>query len=194
MHISQGQQRAAGAIVDLIANRIGSERAVHPETAVTCAARLAGSLLLRSFGLKLESFAPGSVLLSNEANERGPQLMGILGGALQSMGVALDKTKLGGDSAMRGQAPKLTLVESLELLQDDAMRIANECGLGPEEGAQAAALATAFIVRECAKDIGGEVGFNAAAYGFIEGCKTVPPAQRLAVAAPKDKKPWYKPW
>lgn len=194
MHISQGQQRAAGAIVDLVASRIGSERAVHPETAVACAARLAGSLLLRSFGLKLDDFAPGSVLLSNEANERGPQLIGILGGVLQSLGVALDKTKLGGENSMRGQTPRFTLVESLDLLQDDAVRLAKECGLGLEEGAQAAALATAFIVRECAKDIGGEVGFNAAVYGFIEGCKTVPPSLRPAAASPKNKRPWYKSW
>lgn len=181
-------------MVDLIANRVGSERAVHPETAIACAARLAGSLLLRSFGLKLEGFAPGAVLLSNEANGRGPQLIGILGGALQNMGVALDQTKLGGDNSMRGQAPKFTLVESLGLVQDDALRIANECGLGLEEAAQAAALATAFIVQECAKDIGGEVGFNAAVYGFIEGCKTVPPSLRSEVATPKDKRPWYKLW
>jgi hypothetical protein len=35
---------------------------------------------------------------------------------------------------------------------------------------------TAFIVSEGAGNIGPEVGFSIAAYGFIEGCKTVPPA------------------
>ena len=99
MHISQGQHSAAGSIVDLVASRIGSERAVHPETAIACAARLAGSLLLRSFVLKLDDFAPGSVLLSEEANKRGPQLISILGSVMQSMGVTLDKTQLGGEDS-----------------------------------------------------------------------------------------------
>ena len=95
---------------------------------------------------------------------------------------------------MRGQTPRLTLIESLDLLQDDAVRIATDCGLRLEEGAQAAAIATAFVVSQCAKDIGGEVGFNAAVYGFIEGSKTVPPLLRPSAALPKNKKPWYKPW
>ena len=55
------------------------------------------------------------------------------------------------------------------------MSIARANGLELKEAAHAAAMATAFIVKECAKDIGAETSFNIAAYGFIEGCKTVPP-------------------
>jgi hypothetical protein len=192
--MSQSQQSAAGSMVDLVAARIGNGRAVHPETAIACTARIAGSLLLRSFSLKLEDFPPGSVLLSEEANVQGPQLIGILGSALQSRGVTLDKTKLGGTDSLRGQTPKFTLMESLDLLQDDALRIARDCGLSLAEAAQAAAVATAFVVSECARDIGGEVGFNVAVYSFIEGCKTVPPLLKSDALPTKEKKPWYKPW
>lgn len=82
---------------------------------------------------------------------------------------------VGGESANRGEEPMLSLVQSLELLQEYAMRIASNHGLGLQEVAQAGAMATAFIVRECSNDIGGEVGVNVATFGFIEGCKTVPP-------------------
>jgi hypothetical protein len=194
VEISKAQNEAAGEMIDLVAGRVGSNRAVHPETAIACAARLAGSLMLRSFDFKLEELKPGVVILSNEANERVPQLIGIMSAVLQGFSVSLDHEKLGGEPAQRGAAPQLTVVQSLALLQEDALRITSEHGLGLEEAAQAGAVATAFIVKECATNIGGEVGFNVAAYGFIEGCKTVPPALGPAQKSAGEKKPWYKLW
>jgi len=174
----EAQNKVAGALVDLVAAAVGSGRAVHPETAIASASRLSGSLLLRSFNFNDQGLEPGSVLLSERANEEGPQLINILSAAIQSFGVNLDKGKLGGGGELRGEVPKLTVVQSLELLQDDALSIASKSGLGPKEAAQCAALATAFIVKECAQNIGGEVGFNVAVYGFLEGSKTVPPMLR----------------
>jgi hypothetical protein len=171
----EAQNKVAGVFVDLVAARAGAGRAVHAETAIATAARLSGSLLLRSFNLDIQKFDPGSVLLSEKANEEGPQLINILGSMLQKFGVSLDKTKLGGSNALRGEEPKLSVVQSLTLLQGEAVRIAEENGLSLKEAAQSAAMATAFIVKECAGSIGGEVGFNVAIYGLIEGSKTVPP-------------------
>lgn len=194
MEISEAQNKAAGEMVELVAGRVGSERAVHSETAIASTARLAGSLLLRSFNLKLEELEPGTVVLSNEANEKGPQLIEIMSAVLQRFGVSLDHEKLEGETAKMGEEPQLTVVQSLALLQEDAMRIASENGLGLEDAAQAGAVATAFIVKECAKGIGGEVGFNVAVFGFIEGCKTAPPAIGPPQKSADDKKPWYKIW
>lgn len=205
------QNKVAGALVDLVAAAVGSGRAVHPETAIASAARLSGSLLLRSFNFNDQGLEPGSVLLSERANEEGPQLINILSAGLKSFGVNLDTEKLGGSQELRGEAPKLTVVQSLELLQDDALRIASKSGLEPKEAAQCAAMATAFIVKECAQSIGGEVGFNVAMYGFIEGSKTVPPMLRenglggggydstfgidRSKLAPKTKsRPWWRFW
>ncbi len=191
MHISESQHKAAGQLVELIADRVGSGRAVHPETAIASAARLAGSLLLRSFNLNIQAVEPGTVVLSNEANEEGPHLVSIMSAMLQHFGLSMDSEKL--RQLKRGAAPELSVVQSLSLLQEEAMGIARENGLELKEAAQAAAMATAFIVKECARDIGVETSFNAAAYSFIEGCKTVPPH-----VGPKsksgDKKPWYKFW
>lgn len=180
------QSDAAGQMVDLIANRLGERRAVHPETAIASAARVSGSLLFSSFGLDLKDCAPGTVVLSHDANEKGPQLVSILGGMLQMMKVPLNAEWLNAHPTNRGAEPKLTTLETLEMFLEDSLNIARDKGLTLEEAAQAAAVATAFIVRECSKSIGAEVGFNAAAFGFIEGCKTAPP--RTA------KKPWYRPW
>lgn len=195
MQISEAQNAAAGEFVDLIAGRVSSGgRAIHPETAIAGSARMAGSLLLRSFHLGVESEEPGVVLLSNEANEKGPMLFGILAGYLAQSGVLLNRALLGGEATSRGAAPHLSVLESLALLQDDAIRIAKYNNLSLEEAAQAAALATGFIVKECAGNIGAETGFNVAMFSFIEGSKTVPPPLGGATASAGGKKPWCKTW
>jgi hypothetical protein len=194
LNITATHNKTAGEFVDLVASKLGSGRAVHSETAIASAARLAGSLLFRSFELSLPSAQPGTAVLSMEANEQGPQLINIMSAMLQHFGISLNKEKLGGDTSKRGVPPQLSVVESLALLQEDALRIAASNGLKLKEAAQAAAMATAFLVKECAPTLGPEVGFNIAIYGFIEGCKTVPPIIEGKEAAPTQKRPWYKLW
>jgi len=189
--ITEEQNRAAGDFVDLIAGRLGSGRAIHPETAIATSARISGSLLLRSFGFDLESPEPGTVLLSSEANERGPALVNLLGEFLAKNQITLDSVKLGGAQEQRGAEPNLTTQESLALLQADALKISTRHSLSLQQAAEAAALATGFIIKECVSSIGGETGFNVAAFGFVEGSKTVPP--RLdKFNQPSASKPWYK--
>jgi hypothetical protein len=117
LQITEEQNRAAGDFVDLIAGQLGAGRAIHPETAIAASARISGSLLLRSFGFDLESQEPGTVLLSNEANEKGPNLVNLLGALLAKNKVELNSTKLGGASVHRGAEPKLSTQQSLALLQ-----------------------------------------------------------------------------
>lgn len=194
MHITAAQDRTAAQFVDLIASKLGSGRAVHPETAIASAARLAGSLLFRSFDLSVHGTRAGDVVLSHQANEEGVHLVNLLATMLHHFGVLLNQEQLGSDMANRGGAPELSVMESLALLQQDAIRIARAEGLALKDAAWAAAIATAFIVKECAKDIGAEVGFNIAAFGFVEGSKTMPPACAADSAKPSDKRPWYKFW
>jgi len=194
MQISKEQNKAAGELVDLVASKLGKGRAVHSETAIACIARLAGSLLFRSFDFNVQGQQPGTVILSNEANEEGPQLISIMLTMLQHFGVSLNQEMIGSESSKSGGTPQLSLLESLALLQEDAMRIAQNNGLGMKEMAWAGAMATAFVVKECANNIGSETGFNIAVYSFIEGCKTMPPFVRSNSTPPNEKKPWYKLW
>jgi hypothetical protein len=194
LHISPAQHKSAGEFVDLVASKLGSGRAVQSETAIASSARLAGSLLFRSFELNIQLAQPGSIILSDEANEQGPQLIGTMSALLQHFNVSLSEAKLGSEPSKRGSPPQLSPLESLSLLQEEALQIARSNGLSLKEAAHAAAMATAFILKECAPSIGSEVGFNIAAYSFIEGCKTVPPIIGLAQAQPTGKKPWYKLW
>jgi hypothetical protein len=191
--ITEDQNRAAGDFVELIARALGAGRAIHPETAIASAARLSGSLLLRSFEFDLETSQPGTVVLSDEANEKGPALLNVLAGFLARNNIELDPSKLGGMLDQRGHAPSLDTQASLVLLQEDALRIAARHSLSLQQAAEAVALATGFIVKECAPSIGAETGFNIAAFGFIEGSKSVPPRLGKPIHAPPPK-PWYRFW
>ncbi|MBS1129975.1 MAG: hypothetical protein H6R16_977 [Proteobacteria bacterium] len=194
MNITSQQNKATGELVDLVAAKVGSNRAIHPETAISTSARLAGSLLLRSFNFQLERLTPGSVLLSDEANEKGPILINTLAAFLSASNISLDQAKLGGQQDQRGQEPQLDILNALSKLQEEAIKTCVENGLTMEQAAQSAALATAFIVKECAPQIGAEIGFNVAVYGFIEGSKTVPPIVATMPKSPASAKPWYKFW
>jgi hypothetical protein len=177
LSITENQHRAAGEFVDLIAG-LGAGRAMHSETAIAISARMSGSLLLRSFGFDLLTPSPGTVLLSEEANQKIPQLINLLIALLRHYQIELNQSMLGAASELRGDEPELDLLQSLQLVQDAAINIASKHSLSMLQAAESATLATGFVVKECAKNIRAETAFNVAAYGLLEGCKTVPP--RLA--------------
>lgn len=194
LNITPEQNNATGEFIDLVAAKVGNNRAIHPETAIAASARLAGSFLLRSFNFKLDDLVPGTVLLSDEANEKGLMLVNTLTAFLSASNLSMDEAKLGGQQDQQGQEPHLDILNSLTLLQTDAIKIAEANGLTMEQAAQSAALATAFIVKECAPQIGVETGFNVAVFCFIEGSKTVPPIAPTNGQSYTKSKPWYQFW
>jgi hypothetical protein len=187
--IVQKQFDAAGAIVNLVASRVGRNRAVHPETAIAATAHLSGTMLFRSFGLDTTKIPPGVVVLSYEAGEKTPVLLDILLTVLQQCSVAVDKSKIGLAPEMpQGEPPHLTVHDTRDLLEAELLTIQREYQLSLEEAAHAGAVATAWLIRECAVRIGAEVGVNVAARGFLEGAKIAP-------RPPKTKpRPWYQFW
>lgn len=172
MQITEGQNKAAGAVVELIAKEFGDNRQIHPATAIAAGARLAGSFLFRSFKFIPPNASPGSVVLSEEANEKGPVLINILGGVLTSFGVDPDPEKM--NSPVSAES-NFSFLETLQRIQDQAHVIMNQNNLNLEEMAYSCAMATAFIIKECRNDLPVESGFHTAVYGFIEGTKTLPP-------------------
>ncbi len=188
MQITEGQNKAAGSIVELIANRIGNNRQIKPGTAIAACARLAGSFMFRSFNLKLDNVSPGSVVLSNEANEKGTILINVLGGALSNFGVNPDQEKMNSTSNVESD---LSFLETLERLQDQARVIMTQNNISQEQMAYSCAIATAFIIKECQNDLPAESGFHTAVYSFIEGSKTYPPDYGTSQS---EKKSIFKFW
>lgn len=188
MEITQNQNKAAGEIVDLIANTIGKNREVHSATAIATSARLSGSFLFKSFEFKIDDAESGTAVLSQEANEHGPELINVIGAVLSNMGVTVDNDKI---ELAEIQKTELDFLESLSATQAKAHGIMNKYELNEKEMAVACAMSTAFIIEQCQNDLEVESGFNTAVYGMIEGSKTVPPKiTQLAT----EKKKWYKFW
>ena len=114
--ITQQQIDAAQEFANTVVAELRTDKGVHAETAVASVARMAGTFLFRSFGFQLPDVEPGGAVLSEQANEAGPRLIGILAGALAEIGVALDEQKLGATGLAANQ-PKLGFLETQKRLE-----------------------------------------------------------------------------
>ena len=171
--LSEAQIGAAEQFADATLDQFETAEGIRPETAVVAAARMAGSFLLRSFGFELGHLAPGTVVLSDEANEHGRRLLEILGGALVHGGVALDREKLAQGPDPERQ-PHLDFLASQTALEEAFEAVRARKKLSLREAAEAAAAATAFLSQQCAEVLDPNLAFALAVEGFIEGAKTVP--------------------
>jgi hypothetical protein len=146
---------------------------VHVETAIAATARMAGTYLFRSFGFDIPGSKPGSPVLSEEANQKGPELVNILGGVLAANGIQIDKAALD-EAPSSDHEPHLTFLETQPELEAVYEKIRQKHGLSFQEAAWASAAATAGLIIQGAGVLEPAIGFNLGVYGFIEGSKTVP--------------------
>jgi len=171
--LSPQQITAANEFVDATLDALRTEQGVHAETAVAGAARMAGTFLFRSFGLKLKGVAPGSVVLSEEANEKGPQLLPVLLAVLTHLGVELDRERLKIEPGPQ-HGPLLPFLETQRRIEPPCERIRKRLHLPLAEAATAAAATAALVIRRTVDELDPHVAFHVAAYGFVEGAKTAP--------------------
>lgn len=174
-----------------ILEKLADERGVHAETAVSAAARMAGTFLLRSFDLPIAKLEPGAPVLSDAANAKGPALVELLVLALEQMKIPIDQARA--QTASRGGAALRTVLQVQERVALGLTEIKHRHGLDYEGAARAAAFAAAFLMQDTKEVLDPSAAFGIEAYGFVEGAKTVP--RKLPEGlAPAKKKPWYKPW
>ena len=146
---------------------------VHPGTIVAATARMAGTYLFRSLGLKLPGVKPGQFVLSVEANEQWPQLINIAGDALSKMGIKIDNAQAGKEIELKHK-PVLEILDTQKKLEPMYAPIKDRCGFSDQETAHSVAVATALLIRHAAKFLDPSMAFNIAVYGFVEGSKTAP--------------------
>lgn len=187
---NQAQFTAADEVVDVIFATLRSRNGVHSETAIAAAARLAGTFLFRSFEFSDIDLEPGSVILSNEANNQGPLLIRTLGEELDALRVPLDPSELDKDVPKHNR-PLLSVIETQKRLEHDFRDVASKYDLNDIEAAHACALAAARLIHMSVGILDPHIGYSLAVYGFIEGTKTIP--YPLHISRPK-KRPWYKMW
>jgi hypothetical protein len=201
MEIAKNQNAAVNDIVEMVVNVIGNgSREIDATEAISCTARLAGSFLFRSFGFKINDAKPGTVMLSEEANTKGPQLVNITHSVLLNFGIQIDNSKMSNGNQKQALS---NFVDVIVKVQKPALEIMKKNDLNFEQMAQSAAIATAFIIQQ-SNNITPEEGFGIAIYHYIEGSKTNPPDFDLNVNSetkkPEEKKSdgqikhWWKIW
>ena len=172
MEITDNQNKAVNDIVEMVVSIIGNgSREIDTTEAISSSARLAGSFLFRSFDFKIDDAKPGTALLSEEANTKGPQLVNITHAVLQNMDIQIDNNKMSNNSQQQSES---NFVDVIGKVQTPALAIMKKNDLSFEQMAQSAAIATAFIIEQ-SKNIAPEAGFETAIYHYIEGSKTFPP-------------------
>ena len=201
MEITKNQNDAVNDIVEMVVKVIGNgSREIDTTEAISSTARLAGSFLFRSFGFKINEAKPGTVMLSEEANIKGPQLVNITHAVLQNFGIQIDNNKMSNGNQKHAES---NFVDVISKVQVPALDIMKKRELNYEQMAQSSAIATAFIIQQSG-NITAEEGFGIAIYHYIEGSKTKPPEFNLVAKNETKKqeeknsdgqtKPWWKIW
>src|SRR5262245_54897271 len=88
------QMKASVEFEQTIISLMATYRGVHAETAISAVSRMAGTFALRSCGLPLAQFAPGTPILGDVIDERGQKVLHTVDAALGGLDVALDRQKL----------------------------------------------------------------------------------------------------
>ncbi len=173
------QFKASAELTHTILTKLATAKGVHAETAISAAARMAGTYLLRSSGLPLERFTPGTPIFSDIMNDRGPLLLRTVDEVLESLNIAVDPRQVDGNVPDDHQ-PHMELMDMQTLLDPSFDAVLHKYQLTVEEGAYAAAISTAVMIQKTAGVMNPYLGYAIAANGMVESCKTVPAA---AVAA-----------
>jgi hypothetical protein len=170
---NKNQLKASAEFTQTIISVLASGRGVHAETAISAAARMAGTFVLRSSGLPFSNFEPGTPIFSDVIDEAGQKVLQTVGDSLSVMNVILDADKLDYNLPEENN-PRMQLSETQTLLDAPFRKIMDKYRLTEEEGAHAAAVSTAVLIQKCLGVLDPHLGYTVAAFGMIEACKTVP--------------------
>jgi hypothetical protein len=158
-----------------------SEHGAHAETLVAAGGRMAGTMLFHSFSFEPDRLRPGTVFLSDEADEQGPGLLRLMFATLGQLGHQGLDAQVAVGRAERSALSRLSLAETQQLFEPWYRKVQALCGLSSRETADAAAIATAMVIHDCRSALAVEAGCAVAVDGVVESVKTVP--QRVAAAS-----------
>ena len=170
---NQSQLAAAREFTQTVVAMLANEKGVHAETAISSAARIDGTFVLRSCRLPLAGFQPGTSLLFDGADERGQQVLQTVGDTLAALGVPFDARKIDYDLP-ENHTPLMELSETQAMLDSACRAIAAKHGLPDSDAASAAAISTAILIQKCAAFLDPHIAYVIAVYGIVEASKTVP--------------------
>ena len=173
INLSKQQTDAAQEFATATIEALKMPNGVHPGTVVAATARMAGTYLFRSFGIKLSGVKPGQFVLSVEANEQWPQLTQIALNCLARIGITVDNAQAG-KSVDPQHKPIMEFLDTQKELEPMYAPIKERYGFSYQEAAYSVAVGTALMILHAKKFLDPSMAFNIAVLGFVEGAKTVP--------------------
>ena len=141
----------------------------------------------------------GSVILSENANLKGPELINITYASLLNFGIIIDNEKVKNGAELKSE---IGFVDAINLVQNEALEIKEKYNLSYEQLAQSTAITTALIIKQI-NNLQSETAFVTAIYYYIEGSKTFPPEFKTKINLEttnqnkkrnNESKPWWKLW
>jgi hypothetical protein len=146
---------------------------VHPPTVVAAVSRMAGAYLFRSLGHRIDGLAPGSAVLSPQADAQLPVLMRTTANILATFGKTLPE---GPAAPVEEELAKIRcdLFESVAKLDPVFAPLRTQFELDDAQMARAGGVATGVTIHAVSKIYDHARAFGLAVYGFNEGAKTVP--------------------
>ncbi len=152
---TQTQLRTAEEIAQTISKVLSKSGVVHPETAVMSAARIAGTFLFRDFKFATENIAPGTTVLSDNANNAAPLVFNTLAATLRVLGVATDPKKR---THFPGLGHQLSVTDTQKLLEAPLRATAAKFDLNSREAAQSCAIAAGRLIQINASSLDPSIG------------------------------------
>src|SRR4030095_1362831 len=126
------QLKASAEFTQTVISLLANGRGVHAEPAISAAARMAGTFVLRSCGLPVSDFEPGTPIYSDLIDEEGQKVLRTVGDSLSVMNVILDEEKLDYNLPEENN-PRMQLSETQSLLDKPYREIMDKYHLTEEE-------------------------------------------------------------
>jgi len=168
---NQNQLKASAEFTQTIISLLSTGRGVHAETAISAASRMAGTFALRSCGLPMSHFTPGTPILGDVIDEQGNKVLTTVNDTLAGLNVELKSSNY---ELPDDNTPHMQLAEVQSMLDAPFRAIINKYHLSEEEGAHAAAVSAAVLIEKASSCLDPNIGYTVAVYGMVEACKTVP--------------------
>lgn len=174
-HELEQLSRWTPAVRELLKNTLQDERGVHIESAISGIAAVAGCLLLRSTGVKLDHLRPGTPVFVDAVNDLGAAHFDFMSAACAALRV---EARRGWTEPVptihepRERAPELT-----RSLEGPFVELCERLGVPAEKRAQLASFTAITLIREGVDILSAHVGKAIVLAALVAGSKTVPPRE-----------------
>ena len=190
--LTDAQVQAVDDFVRIVLGRLKNDGGVHAETAVSAAASMAGTYLIRSFALPIGELEAGRPFPSAQAEEHGPALVASIVAKLAALELQIDTAGLPTE-VPEDHLPQLSLMQIQLMFGVPYRKAIRGHALSEREAAFASAIAAARIIKDCAPVLSPSLALTIAIKSCTQGTTTVP------IKVPGDDsgapgKPWYKFW